>query len=129
MNHSLSLRERESGRETPSPRACGAAGKEEEFQELLQLWRRPWGTNEPKALAAFNRIVGKGTPPEHILDKARQWTAAREPRFLPALETWLDNGAWRNDPPTQLNGRHHKPTAAEVGANLTREAREAERNG
>jgi len=45
---------------------------------------------------------------------------------VPKLEEWLANGAWQNDPPTQLNGKHHKPSAAEVAANL---AREAERNG
>ena len=46
---------------------------------------------------------------------------------LPApLEQWLDDGAWRNDPPIRRNDSQHKPSAAEVAANL---AREAERNG
>ena len=102
-------------------------GAAAEFEELRQLWQRPYGTNEVKALAAFNRVTGDGEVTlADILDSARRWVAAREPRFLPKLEEWLANGAWQNDPPTQLNGKHHKPSAAEVAANL---AREAERNG
>ena len=107
----------------------GALAREEEFGELLQLWSvKPHGINKDKARAAFLRVIADGASPEDILDSARRWVAAKakEPRFLPALETWLDNGAWRNDPPTQMNGKHHRPSGAEVAANL---AREAERNG
>ena len=101
------------GEENSARRAPDGAAAE--FEELRQLWQRPYGTNEVKALAAFNRVTGDGeVTPADILDSARRWVAAREPRFLPKLEEWLANGAWQNDPPTQLNGKHHKPSAAEV---------------
>ena len=114
------------GEEISSQRAPD--GALEEFEELRQLWQRPYGTNEAKALAAFNRVTGNGeVTPADILESARRWVAAIEPRFLPKLEQWLDDEAWRNDPPIrQGNGRQHKPSAAEVAANL---AREAGRNG
>ena len=35
---------------------------------------------------------------------------------------WLDNGAWRNDPPTRRSNGHHKPSAAEVAAGLAADA-------
>jgi len=56
--------------------------------------------------------------PADILDSARRWVAAREPRFLPKLEEWLANGAWRNDPPVRQANGHHKPSAAQVAAEL-----------
>jgi hypothetical protein len=102
-------------------------GAAAEFEELRQLWQRPHGMNVPKALAAFNRVTGDGEVASAIiLESARRWVAAREPAFLPALERRLDDGAWRNDPPTQRSNSHRKPSAAEEAANL---AREAERNG
>lgn len=105
------------GEETSQRAPDGALAREEELLELLQIWSvKPHGVNETKARAAFLRVIAGGASPQIILNNARRWTAAKakEPRFLPALETWLDNGAWRNDPPTQMNGKHHKPSAAEV---------------
>jgi hypothetical protein len=109
-----------------SPRRApdGAAA---EFEELRQLWQRPYGMNVAKALAAFDRVTGDDdVAPALILERARRWVAAREPAYLPPLERWLDDGAWRNEPPVRRSNSHHKPSAAEVAANL---AREAERNG
>jgi len=118
----------------PSQRAPdGALAREEELQELLQLWSvKPHGVNKDKARAAFLRVIANGAAsPEKIINSARHWVEAKakEPRFLPKLEEWLDNGAWQNDPPTQMNGNHHRPSAAQFAANLARQAREAERNG
>jgi hypothetical protein len=95
-------------------------GAAAEFEELRQLWQRPYGTNVAKALAAFNRVTGDDVSPELILESARRWVAAREPAFLPALERWLDDGAWRNEPPARQSNGHHKPSAAEVAARLAR---------
>jgi len=104
-----------------SPRRApdGAAA---EFEELRQLWQRPYGMNLAKALAAFNRVAGDGdTPAAVILESARRWVAAREPAFLPKLEEWLANGAWRNDPPVRRVNDQHKESAVEVAVRLARE--------
>ena len=109
------------GGEEISPRRApdGAAA---EFEELRQLWQRPYGMNVAKALAAFNRVAGDGdTPAAVILESARRWVAAREPAFLPKLEEWLANGAWRNDPPVRRVNDQHKESAVEVAVRLARE--------
>ena len=96
-------------------------GAAAEFEELRQLWQRPYGMNVAKALAAFNRVAGDGdTPAAVILESARRWVAAREPAFLPALERWLDDGAWRNDPPARRNNSQRKASAVEVAVRLAR---------
>ena len=62
--------------------------------------------NVAKALAAFNRVTGDGDVPP--ADHPRKRTAlggGKRASFLPALEQWLDNGAWRNDPPAQAKQR------------------------
>ena len=97
-------------------------GAAAEFEELRQLWQRPYGMNLAKALAAFNRVAGDGdTPAAVILESARRWVAAREPAFLPKLEEWLANGAWRNDPPVRRVNDQHKESAVEVAVRLARE--------
>jgi helix-turn-helix protein len=108
------------GREKTSQRAPD--GALEKFEQLRQLWQRPYGTNEEKALAAFNRLIGDGVAPELILESARRWVAVREPAFLPKLETWLDDGAWRNNPPVRQTRGQRKPSAAEVAAGLAEAA-------
>ena len=106
------------GEEISPRRAPGGAA--EEFEELRQLWQRPYGMNEAKALAAFNRVVCD-VPAARLLGSARRWVAAREPAYLPALERWLDDGAWRNDPPTKRSNGQHKESAVEVAVRLARE--------
>lgn len=108
------------GEEISPRRAPGGAA--EEFEELRRLWQRPYGMNEAKALAAFNRVT-RDVPPAHILESARRWVAAREPAYLPPLERWLDDGAWRNDPPARRSHSQRKPSAAEVAAGLAAASR------
>jgi hypothetical protein len=116
------------GVEISSQRAPG--GALEEFEELRQLWQRPYGTNEAKALAAFNRIIGDGDVlPAGILESAGRWVAATEPDRLQPLERWLDDGAWRNNPPARRNSSNRKRSAAEVAAGLAMAATREEGGG
>ena len=114
------------GEEISPRRAPGGAA--EEFEELRRLWQRPYGMNEAKALAAFNRVICD-VPPALILESARRWVAAREPAYLPPLERWLDDGAWRNDPPARRKHSQRKPSAAEVAAGLAAAASRGEGGG
>jgi hypothetical protein len=106
------------GGENPARRAPSA--RREEFAELCRLWQRPYGLNEAKAQAAFDRLVGDGVASADIIASARSWVAAREPAFLPALERWLNDGAWRNDPPARRTS-NRKESAVEVAVRLARE--------
>jgi len=124
--------------ETPPPRACGAAGSEEgdrkggaDFKVLFKIWddANPDGTDEEIGLKAFNRAIGKGAEPHLIIEGARQWVDALEPRYLPALERWLARRAWRKPPAVRKANGHHKPTAADEGRDLVEELQWSERNG
>ncbi len=124
--------------ETPNQRAPdGALEREEDrnggaggadFKVLFKIWddAKLDGTDEDKALKAFNRVVDKGAEPKLILDSAQQWVDAMEPRWLPALENWLAKGAWRKPPAVRKANGHHKPTAFDEGWDLVQEL---QRNG
>ena len=81
-----------------SQRAADAA-LELAFQKLCQTWRKkPDGINEKPAKKAFLAEIQKGAPPEGILASAEKWAAATSARYMPKLELWLGNGAWKNEP-------------------------------
>lgn len=112
---------------TTSPFGAGGGGKAgqrapdgalEKFEELRALWQRPHGMNAVKVQAAFNRAIRDGVAPELLLESARRWIQVVEPTYLPALERWLDDGAWRNDPPMRRRNSSLRPSAAEVAAGL-----------
>ena len=66
------------------PPAARLTARRQEFEELRQLWQRPYGTNEAKALAAFNRVTGDGevTPAAH--SRKRTALGGGERASLPA---------------------------------------------
>jgi hypothetical protein len=69
---------------------------------------RPYGTKKAKAKAAYltacrehggEILAGHGVDiADYILASARNWTAKKTARWLPKLEDWLADGAWRNEP-------------------------------
>jgi helix-turn-helix protein len=90
----------------------GALATEEDlatgFKELCQIWIRPYGTNKAKAKATYlttcahhggEILAAHGVDiADLLLVSARNWTAKKTARWLPKLEDWLANEAWRNEP-------------------------------
>ncbi len=117
-NHSLLRSEGEGGE---SSAACGFAAplKKEEhdakFEELCQIWFRPYGTNKAKAAKAYLAVCtehGDRIRTEHggeiadlLLASARNWTTKKAARWIPKLEEWLENGAWQNEPESDKGAR------------------------
>ena len=84
------------------------------FAELLAIWLRPWGEeDETDACLAF-ALVCREADPDDIIDSARRWVAAVEPRFLKPLAKWLVKGLWKKSPPPKpKHGKTREPTAGE----------------
>ena len=61
-------------------------GAAEEFEELRQLWQRPYGMNEAKALAAFNRVTATATFRRRTSSTAHGAGWRRESHLPAALE-------------------------------------------
>jgi helix-turn-helix protein len=88
--------------------------REEKFQQLYQIWFRPYGTNKAKARDAYVAVCAEHGPEisaqyggdiaDLLLVSARNWTAKKAPRWLPKLEDWLVNEAWRNEPSPDKDG-------------------------
>jgi hypothetical protein len=76
------------------------------FAELLAVWQRPWGEDEPAAQRAFV-IACREAEPDEIIAAARAWvSAADDPRFLKPLAAWLTKSLWQNQPPQRRPTRN-----------------------
>jgi hypothetical protein len=117
-------------------RAANAAPPRQEeetaWSEFSQLWQRGWPDDMVEVRKAFDRAVAAHGA-EAILASARQWVAARQPRFLPEPIKFL-SGAWKANPqPAGTGGNsgtyhaRNKPSLAEAGANVY--ARQRAREG
>ncbi|QDM22211.1 hypothetical protein FIU28_14395 [Tardiphaga sp. vice154] len=124
----LSLSERECEALPAIASAPSGASHEEKFQELVAIWRvRLYGVGPKKPKDAFNAVCD-GEDPDEIIASAARWAAAVKPRYLPKLEDWLANGAWRNLPPaTDSQWGRGKRSAADVAMDMCRD--EFEREG
>lgn len=90
------------------------AALEEKFSELCEVWIRPYGIDKKAALKAFvatyeehgDRVLAKHGVDiaDYILASARNWTAKKAAKWLPKLEEWLANEAWRNEPAPDKGG-------------------------
>ena len=85
-----------------SPRRApdGAAA---EFEELRQLWQRPYGMNVAKALAAFNRVTGDDDTRRRSFSKVHGAGWRRESQ--PTCRRW--SGGW-----TTAHGETNRRSAA-----------------
>jgi len=72
--------------------------EERAWRELRSAWARPWPDDEQADRRAFE-MACREVAPEDILDRARAWAQAVEPRFLPSLAKWLAARGWERDPP------------------------------
>lgn len=127
-NHSLPSEEREGVR--ASARAPDGALSQlgEKFESLYQLWQRPHGTNKLKACKAFVQVCADHEGDDVIASAAR-WVAGVNTKYLPRLEDWLANGAWKNQPPAPDNNQRRggKRSGADVAMEICRD--EFEREG
>ena len=111
--HTPAPRERERSRSLAVPGALAPVGGALEqgkvavdhFPELLAIWQRPWGEDEPAAHRAFAE-ASRAADPDDIVAAARAWVATVEPRFLKPLAAWLAKGLWQNQPPQRKPTRN-----------------------
>jgi hypothetical protein len=86
--------------------------REERFDELREIWRRPWADDDAADRRAFE-VACREVAPDDIIEAATAWVAAADaPRFLPPLCRWLAARGWEKPPPMKArrshgNGRHN----------------------
>jgi hypothetical protein len=111
-----------------APRGFAAALEEEsaaKFEALRAIWMaRPYGVNRTAALKAYQQVCadhGDEIYADHgvdirdyLLTKAGAWIAKREAQYLPALEKWLADYAWLNDPPDKGTARGRKASYIDI---------------
>jgi hypothetical protein len=121
-------RERDArAREDPGAHAvCGAPEVKQElvpdrFADLLAIWQRPWGEeSEADAGLAF-AIACREADLDQIIDSARRWTAAVEPRFLKPLAKWLAKGLLKKSPPQRPRRNAGKVSLSAIALAITQE--------
>jgi hypothetical protein len=105
-NHLLSLKGKEvcgDALRSPSPAATAHSRSPlvDKFQQLLELWRNPNGTDKVRSRDAFLVACDDGADPDAILAMAKIHVAAmasEAPRFFRQLDGWLAKGLWLHDP-------------------------------
>jgi hypothetical protein len=72
--------------------------------ELRTVWARPWLDDPEADRRALEAALHDGADDLSIpdlIEAARAWAAAVEPRFLPPLAKWLAGRGWLKPPPAK----------------------------
>lgn len=90
------------------------------FENLQAIWQRPWPDNEHAGRQAFD-AARQDVAPADIVEAAKTWVAAVEPRYLPSLAKWLAGRGWEKPPPQKASrkpkkGRRHNSHKRDMSA-------------
>jgi len=68
------------------------------------MWKRPHLDDLGAARRAFD-LACEEVAPKDIVDSARRWVEAYEPRYLKSLRSWLELRGWQHPPPERRRRR------------------------
>jgi hypothetical protein len=103
----------------PKPRTKRVK-KDPAFDALWQAYKRPQGKGgSDKCFASYKKkVIDTGYDPDMVMESLLAWQkteAWKDPKYIPMLSTWLNDGKFKEIPEAKYQGKSNKDAGRRCG--------------